>query len=255
MGFTGKVQFLKVLRMLKFYALLSLVCAAASAAQQYQVAFPQIAYGGGWETKIIIANISSTPQQITLDYFDANGNPLSIPFGGTPASQTKLTIPPNGQQEVVPDYQGDTTTVGWAGLTYNEQSLRIQGVFLWQNQGNSTQAVAPIVSLSTPACLIPLPANALITMPYDQTAGGLSAYAFANTISAPVTMTLKFYDQLGNLIGTDIEQIPSLGHVQFAVTDKVPALANTKGTMQINGAGIVPLGFKFYGSIFTTWLP
>ena len=246
------------MRMIRLIAVVSMCCVAASAAQ-YLVALPQIAYGGGWETKIVITNVTGSPVAITLSYFDTNGNPLMVPFGGVPASQTTLNIPANGQQEVVPDFQGSTTFVGWAGLDYNEQGLRIQGVFLWQNQGNSTQAVAPIVSQSGSQpglfCLIPVRTNAVLTMPYDQTGGGLSAYAFANTMSTPVQMTLKFYDQNGNNIGTDIEQIPGFGHTQFAVTDKVPALANTKGTMQINGAGVVPLGFKFYGSIFTTWRP
>jgi len=179
-----------------------------------------------------------------------------VPFGGVPASQSNLTIPVNGQQVVVPDFQGSTTVVGWAGLTYNELGLKIQGVFLWQNQGNSTQAVAPIVSLSEP-CILGFPNTALITMPFDMTGGGLSAYAFANTMSTPVTMTLNFYDQNGNSLGSYTPAaIPGFGHTQFGLGDiGVATLTGAKGSMQISGAGVVPLGFKFYGSIFTTWLP
>ncbi len=226
---------------------------------QYLVALPQIAYGGGWETKIVITNVTATPQPVTLNYFDTNGNPLSVPFNGVGATQSTVNVPANGQVEVVPDFQGGTTFVGWAGIANPNTSLKIQAVFLWQNGPTAqTQAVAPLVSLSDQGCIIPLPVTNVLTMPYDSTGAPAtpnSGYAFANTTSTAVTMTLKFYDQSGNNIGTDTEQIPAFGHTQFLVTDKVAALAGTKGTMQINGTGVVPLGFKFFGSVFTTWLP
>lgn len=244
----------------RFFAVVSICLAAVPVAfsqnAQYQFALPQIAYGGGWQTQIVITNVSTTAQSITLNYYDTNGNPLMIPFNGVPASQSTLNIPASGQQVVIPDFQGNTTVVGWAGLSYNELGLHVQGVFLWQNQGNQTQAVAPIVSLLQP-CIIPLPSSSPITMPFDMTNGGLSAYAFANTMPTPVAMTLTFFDQNGNQLGTySPAAIPAYGHAQFGLnTINVAALANTKGSMQISGAGVVPLGFKFYGSIFTTWLP
>jgi hypothetical protein len=249
------------MRVFRFFAVICLCWAAVSVAfsqgnSQYQIALPQIAYGGGWQTQIVVTNVSTTAQSITLNYYDTNGNPLMIPFNGVPASQTTLNIPINGQQVVIPDFQGNTTVVGWAGLNYNQLGLRVQGVFLWQNQGNQTQAVAPIVSLLQP-CILGFPTSSPLTMPFDMTNGGLSAYAFANTMPTPVTMTLAFFDQNGNQLGTYTPPaIPAYGHAQFGLnTIGVAALANAKGSMQISGAGVVPLGFKFYGSIFTTWLP
>jgi len=249
------------MRIIRFVAVILLCWCAMPAAHsqgtsQYQIALPQIAYGGGWETKIVITNVSSDPQDLTINYYDTGGNPLMVPFGGVPASSSNLTIPVNGQQEIVPDFQSSTTTVGWAGLTYNELGLKIQGVFLWQNGSSSTQAVAPIVSLLAP-CILGFPNSAPLTMPFDQTGNGLSAYAFANTMPTPVTMTLNFYDQNGNSLGTYTPPaIPAFGHTQFGLNAiGVSALAGAKGSMQISGAGVVPLGFKFYGSVFTTWLP
>jgi hypothetical protein len=250
------------MRIKRLLAAVSLCWVAVSvgysqSAGQYLVALPQIAFGGGWETKIVVTNVSTSAQTVVLNYYDTNGNPLMIPFNAVPASQTTLTIPVGGQQEVVPDFQSNTTVVGWAGISYNALGVRIQGVFLWQNGGNSTQAVAPIVSLVQP-CILPFPGSVPITMPFDMTGGGLTAFAFANTNSTPVTMTLTFFDQSGNNLGTYTPAaIPGYGHTQFALNAAgLPAgLGNAKGSMQISGAGVVPLGFKFYGSIFTTWLP
>lgn len=253
------------MRIIRFFTAALLCWIAAStaysqSASPYQAALPQIAYGGGWETKIVITNLSSTPEPVTLNYYDGaaatNGQPLMVPFGGVPTSQQSLTIPANGQQEIVPDFQGSTLFVGWAGITYNELSVKIQGVFI---QGTN-QAVAPIVSLSQP-CIIGFPTSAPLAMPFDQTGPADSAYAFANTLSTPVAMTLTFYDQNGNSIGPTPPlqiQIPGFGHTQFDIrsNSQLQQLSNTKGTMQIAGAGVVPLGFKFSsGPIFTTWLP
>lgn len=264
------------MRIKRFLAALTLcwvaVPAAHSQGSQYQIALPHIAFGGlpnapggQWETKIVVTNVSNSAQNLAINYYDTNGNPLAFTVNGGAPAPTSVVIPVNGQQEIVPDFQGSTTTVGWAGLNYNALALKIQGIFLWQNNGNSTQAVAPIVSLTQP-CILGFPNTAPLTMPFDQTGGASfgSAFAFANTMPTPVTMTLSFFDQTGASIGQPYTPpaIPGYGHIQIIlnVPGQLPpqlasAIANTKGSMQITGAGVVPLGFKFYGNIFTTWLP
>jgi hypothetical protein len=261
------------MRVIRFAAALSLCWLAASAAYgaacaptQFQVALPQIAFGlsGTWSTKIVVTNVTSNAQNLTICYFDPSGNALLVPFSGVPASTQSLTVPANGQLEVVPDSNGTNLVVGWAGLSFTNLSLRIQGVFTFTNQGSTTQAVAPIVSQSGVPCIIPLPVNTVYTMPFDQTGGSNSGFAFANTMATPVTMTLTFYDQSGNVITQYTPpQVSGFGHTQFdliSVGSQAPALAaavaGKKGTMQITGTGVVPLGFKFFGtSGFTTWLP
>jgi hypothetical protein len=249
------------MRIKRFLAAITLCWAAVPAAfsqstTQYQIALPDIAFGGPWETKIVVTNVSTTPQAITINYYDPNGSPLMVPFAGVPTSQQNLTIPVNGQQEIVPDFSGSNTIVGWAGLTYNELGLKVQGVFLWSQNGNTTQAVAPVVSLSQP-CILGFPDTAPLTMPFDMTGGGLTAFALANTMPTPVTVSMNFFDQSGTALGTYTPAaIPAYGHVQFSLNGiGIAKLAGAKGSMQITGAGVVPLGFKFYGPIFTTWLP
>jgi hypothetical protein len=263
------------MRIIRFLTAVALCWIAVPAAHSqstspYTAALPQIAYGGtsgaggNWQTKIVITNLTASAQNITINYFDTNGNPLMVPFAGVPTAQQTLNVPANGQLEVVPDSTGANTVVGWAGLTYADLSLGIQGVFTWQNGANLTEAVAPIVSQSGAPCIIPLPVNTVYTMPFDQTnpAGGLiSAFAFANTLSTPVTMTLNFFDQNGNSLGSYTPPaVPGNGHIQFGLGDSeviaaAPMLVGAKGSMQISGTGVVPLGFKFFGKVFTTWLP
>ncbi len=229
-----------------------------SAVSQYLVSLPHIAYGGGFRTKIIVRNTSSSSAEVTLNYFGDSGAPLLVPFQGVLSNHTTFTVPPNGTREVEPDWTGPESA-GWAGIIYSNSGIKIQGVFLWRNPddppGKYTEATAPVVSLSGAGCIIPLPASAM-TMPYDETEGRFSGYGFTNTTDTAVTMTLTFFDDAGRTVGEYTQQLPAFGHVQFLLRDKVPDVANKKGSMRLSGNGIVPLGFRFTQFFtFTTWLP
>jgi hypothetical protein len=53
----------------------------------------QIATGGGWVTRIVIANTSSVAQLIRIDFFNSAGGPLVLPFG---AVLTNILVPAGG---------------------------------------------------------------------------------------------------------------------------------------------------------------
>jgi hypothetical protein len=44
---------------------------------------PQIAAGGGWASTITIANTSTLPQSVRVDFFDSAGGPLALAIGST----------------------------------------------------------------------------------------------------------------------------------------------------------------------------
>jgi len=44
---------------------------------------PQIASGGGWTSTITIANVSTLPQSVRVDFFDSVGGPLMLAIGST----------------------------------------------------------------------------------------------------------------------------------------------------------------------------
>lgn len=235
--------------------------ATGTGVTQYLVALPHIAYGGGWRTQVIIGNTSAVAADVTLNYFDKNGNPLSVAIGGVSATSTVTTVPARGEQTIEPDSQSATETDGWIGLVYTNAGLKIQGIFLWHNPttavGVVTESAAPVVDQAGASCIIPLPSGSSpLSMQFDETGGHFSGYAFANTTNAPVTLGLTFYDQNGLNVGQYSEMLPAFGHDSFNLVATVPALANTKGTMLISGQGIVPLGFRFTPNYtFTTWLP
>jgi hypothetical protein len=54
---------------------------------------PQVATGGGWVSSITIANTSTTPQTVRIDFFNSVGGPFVLPFGSSVAS---VIVPAGG---------------------------------------------------------------------------------------------------------------------------------------------------------------
>jgi hypothetical protein len=54
---------------------------------------PAVATGGGWTTKITIANSSTLTQTVRVDFFNPAGGPMSLPFGSTVSN---IAVPPGG---------------------------------------------------------------------------------------------------------------------------------------------------------------
>jgi hypothetical protein len=54
---------------------------------------PQIATGGGWVTQITIANTSTVPQTVRVDFFNSVGEPLLLPIG---SSLPSVLVPAGG---------------------------------------------------------------------------------------------------------------------------------------------------------------
>jgi hypothetical protein len=229
---------------------------------QYLVALPQLAYGAGWQTQFVVANTGSAAAEVTLYYFDDNGNPLNVPFSGVSSTSTTLTIPANGMQIIEPDWQTSANTDGWAAVVYTATGIKVQGVFLWTNPGPPvvySQGAVPIIDQSGAECVIPLPGSITYTLPFDETGTNFSGYGFANTTDSPVTMTLTFYDPNGNTLGTYSQQLAAFAHTSFLLSStslNLPQLAGKMGTMALSGQGVVQMGFRFTPNFaFTTWQP
>src|SRR5262245_59409343 len=45
---------------------------------------PQIVSGGGWSSRIVIANTSTVPQLVRVDFFNSAGQPLVLPLAANP---------------------------------------------------------------------------------------------------------------------------------------------------------------------------
>jgi hypothetical protein len=224
---------------------------------------------GAWETIYSFRNDSAVDASVTLRFFSPSGQLVSTPIKGVAgrSSDYAFTLPAGGAQDVELDKTADpvwvnnsVTSTGWAAFICDNADVKGQAFFsdYRYNLDGSVQSkltnMVPLTSLIPPGCVIPLPASTPYSMPfYDN--GMVSAYAFANTTAAPVAMHARFYDQQGVYLGTIDKTLPGFGQVSFGSTSELPLLDGKKGTMRLEGDGVIPLGFRFDSGTFATLMP
>src|SRR5690349_9486460 len=83
---------------------------------QAQGSLAHIAAGGGWQTTIMVLNLSKLASIAQVILFSDSGTPLTVPAAGqTPASQYQLALPANGSATLVLNGSAILVT-GWARL-------------------------------------------------------------------------------------------------------------------------------------------
>src|SRR5271169_6770189 len=92
---------------------------ASSATLSYTIAhFP---YGGGWSTRIALANNTSTSATVKFTFFDKTGLSTSVPLEGIgPKSTETVTVGANQTQVVgaeLSQRNGSALQVAWATLS------------------------------------------------------------------------------------------------------------------------------------------
>jgi hypothetical protein len=239
---------------------------------QYAKGFAHIAFGtmnaertSYWKTTFVFRNEMSTDATITLRFFGDAGQELIVPVvGASRSSQLTFALPGGGSREIVLDPSGDPLTVGWAAADYLNVGIKAQGIFTEHlASGFESEAVVNMVSQVSEVCIYPLPGVSTgYSLPFDNADGRVSSYALANTTTSSVTVHARFYGPDNESLGEITQDIPALGHVAFASTDRLPVVSGKKGTMRLEGAGVIPLGFRFNPNnpvigdarTFTTWL-
>ena len=223
---------------------------------------------GAWETIYSFRNDSAADASVTLRFFATSGQLLPMPIKGVVArsSDYVFTLPAGGARDVELDKTADPvwvndslTSTGWAAFICDNADVKGQAFFsdYRYNLDGSLQSkltnMVPLTSLIPPGAIIPLPTTPYSMPFYDN--GMVSAYAFANTKADLVTMHARFYDQQGVYLGVIDKPLPGFGHVSFSSTAELPLLEGKKGTMRIEGDGVIPLGFRFDNGPFTTLIP
>jgi len=206
--------------------------------------------GDGWETTFVLVNTGTSAAQFTLSFFaDQTGAPLSLPLsfpqpiGGTPTTAPSLTqsLAAGATRVIVSSGAVDLLT-GSAQLT---TAGHISGFVIFRH--NNQEAVVPLESRNAGGYILA----------FDNTGGTATGIA-VNAVSAgqaiiPVTVR----DSSGATIATDTISLSANGHYAFTlVTDRYPAAANIRGTIEFDtpaGAQIGALGIRIPNSAAHTY--
>ncbi|SRR5579863_9277089 len=240
----------------RYWALFSLLClsgsvAVTSAATANPAAsIAQIASAGGWNTSLTLVDLTVTPAEAVVSFFDESGNPLNLPFTfpqGGMAPMTEATIHGNinGHGLLLIDTNGPSSqaaTVGWSLL---QSTIKVGGYALFTNTKTNWQAAVPLESLNASSYLLA----------FDNTGLLSTGVAIANLAPQVANINVIIRDDGGNTIGTETVNVPAQGHTSFTLTSNYPVTTNIRGTVEFDtpaGGQINVLGLRANGPALTT---
>ncbi len=214
--------------------------------------FAHIASGGGWKTTFQLVNTDTVAGQFKLEFWDDNGNPLTLALGadGNAASVTD-TIPPGGLR-IIQASAGSALKTGSASLSSPGEMQPAAGIisgtaiFGLQAPGQADSEAA------VPMAQVP---DTHLYMPFDYTQGYSTGVAIATAVgNEPATVSLAFFDESGTSLSPgDIVTIPANGHVSKVLADLFPGIVGKRGTISLmSDWPIFALGIRANGVAFTT---
>jgi len=197
--------------------------------------FPQLADGGPaaqkWATTLLLVNTSTmTAGTVNVSFYDDNGQPLALDFGGGAQATLEVNLPAGGTRTVTSSGGSDTMKVGWAVAT---SSLPVTGTVLYEARQNG----APLWDVAA--------AGARPTYTYSSYANANLGVALVNpsstkTIYLQVTAT----DKDGHIAGTAARDLPPLGHLAFGLGGAVSGMTGSfEGTISISSRNATPAAF------------
>jgi hypothetical protein len=210
-------------------------------------AISQIADGAGWKTTIILANTDVVPANFTVQFWNHDGTPLSLPLVSQGSQQQVTgTIPVNGSVtlESVGDIGGNFSQ-GWGLLTTTNS---IGGTVVFRQTVPGKQVSEAAVPLTKPI-------STMLILPYDNTPGFTTAAALVNADpNNTAVITANLYDQSGNSLGSSVINLPPQSQQTFALPTMFPSTANVRGIANFSSASvpITGLGLRFSGPVFTS---
>jgi hypothetical protein len=221
--------------------------APANKVQAGDLVFPHFAFGAGWNTILVIVNMS--PQSVTFQqsFWDQSGNPLPVTFQQIPGggiittSSAHGTVLPNGSLNILlfDPGPGSPLKVGWSLLTYDSINTRLGGYAIFQDifTGGAYEALVPLSGID----------DYKFYMPFDNRSGFTTTMAIVNPNTAPTTLTFTFRDTNSNVLATATGTLPPGNQNAFILANIAPEINGFAGTVYVTGSTpyLSALGFRF----------
>jgi len=209
--------------------------------------FPHLATGGGWETVIVVVNLSDSAVDYNQYFYDTAGKPLAVTFRTIPddrivtSTGTDTHLPPGATLSYLLYDQGGPLVTGWSVIAYDSANVRLGGyaIFRQRNAGRPDfEALVPLSGFDDDE----------FVMPFDNTAGSSTAMAIVNpggTLTSNVTAIVR--DVQGRTIGTGTISLGPQTQQSFLLADKFPVTAGKIGSIRFSGSTnrLTGLGFRF----------
>ena len=219
---------------------------ASTATLSYTIAhFP---YGGGWSTRVALANNTSTSATVKFTFFDKTGLSTSVPLEGIgPKSTETITVGANQTKVVgaeLSQRNGSALQGAWATLT-STAPLNVFSLFDYgPNPPTITGAVGAPSTAPSKSFRFPVSVGG----PLSYNAG----MALSNPNGSQTVVTVKVLNSDGSELGSFTETLPKNGQTLFLLSPN-SALNFNASTTAFNGSvavcapqpvGLVALGVE-----------
>jgi hypothetical protein len=205
----------------------------------------QLGSGGGWQTTITLINTGPTAM-VDLNFFDDDGNPVSLPLSFPQTNTTAIagnlnrTIPAGGSFVIVVQDSGSlVATTGSAVLT---TTGNVGGFAVFRYNPTGQEAVVPLQAVNAPSYVLA----------FDNTGSLSTGLAIAYAAAQAATVNVVIRDDTGMEIERGSIKIPAQGHTSFMLADASAGgwatTAGKRGTIEFDtpsGGHVAPLGLRF----------
>ena len=198
---------------------------------------PQIANsgtpeGGGFFMIFNAVNVTSGPATVTVEFFDSQGAPMSMPLLGGEFVSFTATLQPGGYaaQATIPN--GSGTRIGYARVTSTpEDSVAVNATFV---------QLVP----ARPPFMAGIPAtntrHSTAYMPYVSDGGFTPTLALVSLLPQTVTLIARSGLDGAERCNTTLEFVGG-EHMAFLLQDVLPCTATGEGSLEIRGCSLTPV--------------
>lgn len=233
-----------------FASLLFVACSLAHAQLPiYPSVIPQIVDGGAWLTTIVLTNTGSTQAVVSLSFYQETGGgatrPWNLNFEEMSSAQLQnLSLPAGSTLFLHTLGQAAATSVGWAELSPGRGSFEAYVIFTQRVPGRTDQSGTAEAAIATAFGIL---------VPFDDTNGGVTAVAIANSQFSPSTVSVSLRTGSSTSEAPSIT-LPGMGHTSFRFIDQFPTTANQSGLAQFysDANGLSILALRFNNGAFTS---
>jgi hypothetical protein len=200
--------------------ILTALFSLSSVLAQVQV-IPQVADGAGWQTTLVLTNITANPDLATLKFhIDTSGGATQswLPPFQENISLASLKLPAGSTLFLHTPGTAASLSQGWAEL---DADAGIVGYTIFTNRvpGHPDQdGTAPAVS-----------AASRILVPFDNSSGLVTALALVNPNSAAETISVNMRTTDGTTSTATLPSIPGSGQMAFVMTQQLPVSSGKSG--------------------------
>jgi hypothetical protein len=184
--------------------------------------FPQVADGADYRTNLILINPDDRSANVKLEFFAADGSPLSLPIGGTFQTKLNLTLDPKGCRSLLTDGIGTDIKAGWVRVT---SSVPMGGSSVIQTRAGS--------KVGSEAGMSPSNAAKRFLAYLESRGYARSGVAICNPGAESVSLTLRLRNAAGEIVAARSLILPGLGQAARFFTDWFPLFDDFEGTLEV----------------------